>query len=113
MPSWWKRLIPEPSPPPPKLVWSHYDEVAQRVAEITASNNELLPELITADTEFCDLDDSVGNMEIIMECEEEFDIEIPDEAANTLLTVGQLTQYIAERLNLARQSQTPAPENHS
>lgn len=111
--SWWKRLLPEPSPPPPKLVWSSYEEVAQRVIEITADNNAIAPASLTADTELCDLDDSVGTVEIIMECEEEFDIEISDEAACTLLTVGQLTQHIAERLNLARQSQTPAPENHS
>ena len=40
--------------------------------------------------------DSLNIVEVIMGIEEEFDIEIPDEDAETLHTVGQLKQYIED-----------------
>lgn len=98
---WWKRLLPEPAPPESKVVWREYEEVADRVIEITATNNSVAAVSLTADTEFCDLDDSVGNLEIVLECEEVFDVEIPDEDAQRLVSIGQLTDFIARKLNVA------------
>lgn len=40
--------------------------------------------------------DSLNIVEVIMGIEEEFDIEIPDEDAETLMTVGELRQYIED-----------------
>lgn len=40
--------------------------------------------------------DSLNIVEVIMSIEEEFDIEIPDEDAETLHTVGELRQYIED-----------------
>ena len=40
--------------------------------------------------------DSLHTVELIMEFENEFDIEIPDEDAETLDTVGKIKEYIAE-----------------
>ena len=40
--------------------------------------------------------DSLNIVEVVMSIEEEFDIEIPDEDAETLHTVGQLKQYIED-----------------
>tara|TARA_B100002019_G_C21145692_1_gene535527 strand:- start:33 stop:248 length:216 start_codon:yes stop_codon:yes gene_type:complete len=40
--------------------------------------------------------DSLNIVEVIMGIEEEFDIEIPDEDAETLHTVGELRQYIED-----------------
>ena len=40
--------------------------------------------------------DSLNIVEVIMGIEEEFDIEIPDEDAETLHTVGELKQYIED-----------------
>ncbi len=40
--------------------------------------------------------DSLSIVEILMSIEEEFDIEIPDEDANELLTVGEMKQYIVD-----------------
>tara|TARA_A100001011_G_scaffold10723_1_gene11826 strand:+ start:352 stop:567 length:216 start_codon:yes stop_codon:yes gene_type:complete len=40
--------------------------------------------------------DSLNIVEVIMGIEEEFDIEIPDEDAETLHTVGDLKQYIED-----------------
>lgn len=38
--------------------------------------------------------DSLSAVEIVMAIEEEFNIEIPDEIAETLTTVGSLSEYI-------------------
>lgn len=40
--------------------------------------------------------DSLSIVEIIMGIEEEFDLEIPDEDADSLTTVGILKQYISD-----------------
>jgi|TARA_Y100000996_G_C22459803_1_gene617535 acyl carrier protein len=40
--------------------------------------------------------DSLNIVEVIMGIEEEFDIEIPDEDAEVLHTVGDLKQYIED-----------------
>ena len=67
-------------------------------------------EKIIADTLGCDQDavkdesnfvedlgaDSLNIVEIVMALEEEFEIEIPDEDAETLHTVGALKQYIED-----------------
>lgn len=40
--------------------------------------------------------DSLNIVEIVMAIEEEFEIEIPDEEAENLHTVGQVKQYIED-----------------
>lgn len=40
--------------------------------------------------------DSLNIVEVVMSIEEEFDIEIPDEDAETLHTVGDLRKYIED-----------------
>tara|TARA_B100000212_G_C27155306_1_gene439301 strand:- start:225 stop:440 length:216 start_codon:yes stop_codon:yes gene_type:complete len=40
--------------------------------------------------------DSLHTVELIMEFENQFDIEIPDEDAETLVTVGKIKEYIEE-----------------
>ena len=42
--------------------------------------------------------DSLDLVEIVMTCEERFDIEIPTKAAVTLATVGDVVRYIETRL---------------
>ena len=42
--------------------------------------------------------DSLDIVELIMGIEEEFDIEIPDEDAEKLTTVGEATEYIKSKL---------------
>ncbi len=66
-------------------------------------------EKITPETSFVnDLGaDSLDTVELVMELEEEFDINIPDDAAEKIQTVGQAVQYIEkrhERKRLARGS---------
>ena len=43
--------------------------------------------------------DSLDTVELIMEFEEEFDIEISDEEAEHLTTVGKSVEYINEKLS--------------
>ena len=40
--------------------------------------------------------DSLDTVELIMALEEEFDIEVPDEQAEKLLTVSDVTKYIED-----------------
>jgi acyl carrier protein len=41
--------------------------------------------------------DSLDTVELVMALEEEFDIEIPDEAAENIATVGDAVQYIQDK----------------
>ena len=43
--------------------------------------------------------DSLDTVELIMQFEEEFGIEIPDEEAQSLLSVRQAVDYITNKLN--------------
>ncbi len=52
---------------------------------------------ITMDTTFEELNaDSLDIVELIMSLEEEFDIEIPDEDAEKIKTIGNAVDYIKE-----------------
>jgi len=72
--------------------------VMERVTEIVADQLGVDKEKITADTSFVnDLGaDSLDTVELVMELEEEFDINIPDDAAEKIQTVGQAVKYIEE-----------------
>lgn len=43
--------------------------------------------------------DSLDVVEFIMALEEEFDIEIPDEAAEKVVTVGDVVEYVKSRVD--------------
>lgn len=43
--------------------------------------------------------DSLGTMELIMEFEDEFKIDIPDEEAEEIRTVGEAVRYIEKHLS--------------
>ena len=43
--------------------------------------------------------DSLDTVELIMQFEEEFNIEIPDKDAEGLLSVGKAVDYISQKLN--------------
>ena len=71
---------------------SQYEKIRQIVSKILG-----VPiDLVTPEASFVyDLGASLDIVEMVMECEEEFDISIPDEDAAQLVTVGQLATYIA------------------
>ena len=70
--------------------------VQERVIEIVASQLGANKEQITPETSFInDLGaDSLYTVELVMELEEEFKINIPDDAAEKIQTVGQAVEFI-------------------
>jgi acyl carrier protein len=70
--------------------------VQERVIDIVAEQLGVDKEKVTTETSFVnDLGaDSLDTVELVMELEEEFDITIPDDAAEKIQTVGQAVQYI-------------------
>jgi len=70
--------------------------VQERVIEIVAEQLGVDKDKVTSETSFVnDLGaDSLDTVELVMELEEEFDINIPDDAAEKIQTVGQAVQYI-------------------
>ena len=68
------------------------------ISKIIAENLRIDQDSMSQDSNFVnDLGaDSLTIVELIMALEEEFEIEIPDEDAETLMTVGQLEKYIED-----------------
>ena len=76
-------------------------EKYDKVKEIIIDKLGVEDSKITMDAKFInDLGaDSLDTVELIMQFEEEFSIEIPDEEAEKLLSVGQAVDYISTKLN--------------
>ena len=74
--------------------------VAERVTEIVSEQMGVNKDQVTPETSFInDLGaDSLDTVELVMELEEEFDINIPDEDAEKIETVGQAVKYIEEHM---------------
>ena len=68
----------------------------ERVIDIVAEQLGVDKEKITRETSFVnDLGaDSLDTVELVMELEEEFDITIPDDAAEKIQTVGEAIKFI-------------------
>ncbi len=75
--------------------------VKERVIDIVAEQLGVNKEQITLETSFVnDLGaDSLDVVELVMELEEEFDINIPDDAAEKIQTVGQAVEYIEKAVD--------------
>ncbi len=75
--------------------------VPERVIDIVAEQLGVDKEKITTETSFVnDLGaDSLDTVELVMELEEEFDINIPDDAAEKIQTVGQAIDFIEKSQN--------------
>jgi acyl carrier protein len=74
-------------------------DIAERVKNIVAERLNVNPEEITLETTFEDLGaDSLDVMDLVMELEQEFDIEIPDEDAEKIRTIEDTINYIQSRL---------------
>jgi acyl carrier protein len=71
-------------------------EVADRVIDIVAEQLGVDKEKVSPETHFVnDLGaDSLDTVELVMELEEEFDIDIPEDAAEKIQTVGQAIEFI-------------------
>ena len=75
--------------------------VGERVEKITAQVLGVDPEMVRQTSNFSlDLGaDSLDTVSLTMELEDEFTIEISDLEATDIVTVGQATEFITERLN--------------
>ena len=72
--------------------------VFERVQGVVSEQLGVDPEKVTPDAEFVqDLNaDSLDLVELIMQLEEEFGVEISDEQAESIVTVGDAMEFIQE-----------------
>lgn len=70
--------------------------IFEKVKNIIAEQLSIEPEGITTESSFVDDlgADSLDIVELIMALETEFDLEIPDEDAEKITTVGDVVEYI-------------------
>ncbi len=78
-------------------------EILERVRKIVAEQLEVDPSQVTPAANFAnDLGaDSLDTVELVMALEEEFEIEIPDEAAEQIATVQAVVDYISNKVTAA------------
>ena len=72
--------------------------IEEKVTEIIVKELSVTPDKVTPEAKFIDDlgADSLDTVELVMAFEEEFDIEVPDEAAEKLQSVGDVLRYIEE-----------------
>lgn len=75
-------------------------DVAEKIKSIIAEQLGVKPEEVTPQASFIeDLGaDSLDTVELVMALEEEFGIEIPDEDAEKMASVGDAAKYIEEKI---------------
>jgi acyl carrier protein len=73
--------------------------IEEKVKDIIVEQLGVNPEQVTPQASFIeDLGaDSLDIVELVMAFEEEFNVEVPDEDAEKLQTVGDVTKYIEEK----------------
>ena len=71
-------------------------DTAERVKKIVVEHLNVEADKVTENASFIDDlgADSLDTVELVMAFEEEFGVEIPDDAAETILTVGDAVKYI-------------------
>ncbi len=72
--------------------------VADRIKKIVIEHLDVEAEKVTEKASFIDDlgADSLDNVELVMAFEEEFGIEIPDDAAETIQSFGDAVKFITE-----------------
>ena len=71
-------------------------DVAERVKKIVVEHLGVEPEKVVDNANFIDDlgADSLDTVELVMAFEEEFGVEIPDDAAETIVTVGDAVRFL-------------------
>ena len=74
--------------------------VFEKIKKILAEQLDADEEEMTLDTKIAeDLGaDSLDVVELLMSIEDEFEVEIPDEEIENIRTIGELTEYIQNRI---------------
>ena len=75
-------------------------EIFDKVKGIVVEQLDVEAETVKGESNFTDDlgADSLDTVELVMALEEEFDIEIPDEVAEKITTVGSAVEHIAQKL---------------
>ena len=73
-------------------------DISDRVKKIVVEHLSVDEDKVTESASFIDDlgADSLDTVELVMAFEEEFGVEIPDDAAEKITTVGDATKYIEE-----------------
>ena len=76
------------------------EELLKKIKAIVADKLSISEEQITEDASFIDDlgADSLDTVELVMALEDEFDMDIPDEEAEKLTTVGKAMDYVLGHL---------------
>ncbi|MDJ0614221.1 MAG: acyl carrier protein [Rhizobiaceae bacterium] len=71
-------------------------DIAERIKKIVVEHLDVEAEKVSEGASFIDDlgADSLDNVELVMAFEEEFDVEIPDDAAETIQTVGDAIKFV-------------------
>lgn len=71
-------------------------EIADSIKKIVVEHLDVDAEKVTENASFIDDlgADSLDNVELVMAFEEEFNVEIPDDAAETIQTVGDAIKFV-------------------
>ncbi len=77
------------------------ENIQQKVVDLIVDQLGVDADSVTPEAHFIDDlgADSLDTVELVMAFEEEFDLEVPDEDAEKLETVSDVTNYLKERLN--------------
>jgi len=75
-------------------------ETFEKVKSLIVEQLDVDKDKVSPDTTFEDIDaDSLDVVELVMALEEEFDLEISDEEVEKIKTVGDIVNYIEERVS--------------
>jgi len=77
------------------------EDIAQRIKEIIVEKMDVDADDVTNEASFIESlgADSLDTVELIMELEDEFELEIPDEVAEKMATVGDAIKYVQAQAN--------------
>ena|SRR3990167_264206 len=77
------------------------EEIKKRIISVVKAFNKVNPEKVAENSNFKDLGlDSLDTVELVLAIEEEFSIEIPDEASDAILSIPDAINYLATHPHL-------------
>lgn len=88
------------------------DDLTRRIIEVIAKTQHMPAEKITLDSTFQELNiDSLDGINILFALENEFNVNIPDDAAQNIKTVREMVDGVTRLVEGSAGSSTPAHAN--